>query len=139
MSRSQRGRLIVLALPFLGGPTLRRNVQRGAVGVAAGHVPLDRLAHVQHAAQRVYVLAPQRPQRGRARVRPTQNEWAPSPLHGRGLDRVRLHADLTILAKLARTLASASRPARRLAAVERPPSSFLNRRLRGVGPGRSRR
>jgi hypothetical protein len=30
-----------------------------------------------------------------------KNEWALSPLRVRGLDRVRLHADLTILAKLA--------------------------------------
>ena len=33
------------------------------------------------------------------------NDWALSPLRIRGLDRVRLHADLTILAKLAYTLA----------------------------------
>jgi DDE family transposase len=30
-----------------------------------------------------------------------KNEWALSPLRVPGLDRVRLHADLTILAKLA--------------------------------------
>ena len=30
-----------------------------------------------------------------------KNEWALAPLRVRGLDRVRLHADLTILAKLA--------------------------------------
>ena len=34
-----------------------------------------------------------------------KNEWALSPLRVRGLDRVRLHADLTILAKLACALA----------------------------------
>jgi hypothetical protein len=33
-----------------------------------------------------------------------ENDWALSPLRVRGLDRVRLHADLTILAKLACTL-----------------------------------
>jgi hypothetical protein len=30
-----------------------------------------------------------------------KNDWALSPLRVRGLDRVRLHADLTVLAKLA--------------------------------------
>jgi hypothetical protein len=34
-----------------------------------------------------------------------KNEWALSPLRVRGLDRVRLHADLTILAKLSCALA----------------------------------
>jgi hypothetical protein len=36
-----------------------------------------------------------------------KNEWALAPLRVRGLDRVRLHADLTILAKLACALALA--------------------------------
>jgi hypothetical protein len=36
-----------------------------------------------------------------------KNEWALSPLRVRGLDRVRLHADLTILATLACALARA--------------------------------
>jgi hypothetical protein len=36
-----------------------------------------------------------------------KNDWALSPLRVRRLDRVRLHADLTILAKLACTLARA--------------------------------
>jgi transposase len=44
-----------------------------------------------------------------------KHEWALSPLRVRGLDRVRLHADLTILAKLACTLARVR--AVRLAAV----------------------
>lgn len=35
------------------------------------------------------------------------NEWALAPLRVRRLDRVRLHADLTILAKLACALARA--------------------------------
>jgi len=44
------------------------------------------------------------------------HEWALAPLRVRGLDRVRLHADLTIRAKLASALArGASRPASRLA------------------------
>jgi transposase len=34
-----------------------------------------------------------------------KHEWALSPLRVRGLDRVALHADLTILAKLACALA----------------------------------
>jgi hypothetical protein len=33
-----------------------------------------------------------------------KHEWALAPLRVRGLDRVRLHADLTILAKLATAL-----------------------------------
>jgi hypothetical protein len=36
-----------------------------------------------------------------------KHEWAPGPLPVRGLDRVRLHADLTILAKLACALSRA--------------------------------
>ena len=36
-----------------------------------------------------------------------KNEWALLPLRVRGLDRVRLHADLTILAKLSCALARA--------------------------------
>jgi hypothetical protein len=47
------------------------------------------------------------PRRRRARVRPFKHDWALAPLRVRGLDRVRLHADLTILAKLACTLARA--------------------------------
>ena len=39
-----------------------------------------------------------------------ENEWALSPLRVRGLDRVRLHADLTILAKLATALNRARVP-----------------------------
>ena len=34
-----------------------------------------------------------------------KNEWALLPLRVRGIERVRLHADLTILAKLACALA----------------------------------
>jgi hypothetical protein len=36
-----------------------------------------------------------------------KNEWALAPLRVRGLDRVRVHADLTILAKLSCALARA--------------------------------
>ena len=36
-----------------------------------------------------------------------KNEWALAPLRVRGLERVRLHADLTILAKLSCALARA--------------------------------
>ena len=36
-----------------------------------------------------------------------KNEWALLPLRVRGLERVQLHADLTVLAKLACTLARA--------------------------------
>jgi hypothetical protein len=36
-----------------------------------------------------------------------KNDWALAPLRVRGLDRVRLHADLTILAKLACALSRA--------------------------------
>jgi hypothetical protein len=45
-----------------------------------------------------------------------KHEWAMLPLRVRGLDRVRLHADLTILAKLAIALARARAPAVPLAA-----------------------
>jgi hypothetical protein len=36
-----------------------------------------------------------------------KNEWALLPLHVSGIERVRLHADLTILAKLACALSRA--------------------------------
>jgi hypothetical protein len=36
-----------------------------------------------------------------------KDDWALAPLRARGLDRVRLHANLTILANLACTLARA--------------------------------
>jgi transposase len=36
-----------------------------------------------------------------------KNKWALAPLRARGIERVRLHADLTILAKLSRALARA--------------------------------
>jgi hypothetical protein len=49
--------------------------------------------------------------RGRAAVEREfgrlKNEWALLPLRVRGIERVRLHADLTILAKLACALARA--------------------------------
>jgi transposase len=49
--------------------------------------------------------------RGRAAVEREfgrlKHEWALSPLRVRGLDRVALHADLTILAKLACALSRA--------------------------------
>ena len=35
------------------------------------------------------------------------NEWALSPMRVRGIERVRLHADLTVLAKLSCALARA--------------------------------
>jgi hypothetical protein len=49
--------------------------------------------------------------RGRARVWTAKHEWAMLPLRVRGLDRVRLHADLTILAKLTIALARRGRGA----------------------------
>jgi transposase len=49
--------------------------------------------------------------RGRAAVEREfgrlKNEWALAPLRVRGIERVRLHADLTILAKLSCALARA--------------------------------
>jgi hypothetical protein len=50
-----------------------------------------------------------RPRRRRARVRPSQGRSALAPLRVRGLDRVRLHTDLTILAEPACAL-SRTRP-----------------------------
>jgi hypothetical protein len=53
MSRTQREPADRPGLAVLGRADLAPvRVHRGAVGVAAGDVPLDRLAHVQHAAQR---------------------------------------------------------------------------------------
>jgi len=49
-----------------------------------------------------------------------KHEWALLPLRVRGLDRVKLHADLTILAKLATTLERARSATRRRAAATRP-------------------
>ncbi len=72
------------------------------------------------AADRLHPLIPRESKRwkslyrGRASVEREfgrlKNEWALLPLRVRGLERVRLHADLTILAKLACALARA-RPA----------------------------
>jgi hypothetical protein len=42
-----------------------------------------------------------------ASSRTSRNEWALAPLRVRGLDRVRLHADVTILTKLACALSRA--------------------------------
>ncbi|MBW8017972.1 MAG: transposase [Planctomycetes bacterium] len=53
-----------------------------------------------------------------------KNEWALLPLRVRGLERVRLHADLTVLAKLSCTLARAravSKPQPRGGRCARPP------------------
>ena len=112
MSRSQRGRLIVLALPFLGRPTSRpylSTVARSAPRLATSR--LTHLAHVQHG-QRVCVLAPQRPQlAGRSAVerecRPTQERVGAVTAARQWTGSLRLRADLTILAKLARTRARA--------------------------------
>lgn len=49
-----------------------------------------------------------------------KHEWALLPLRVRGLDRVKLHADLTILAKLVTTLERARSATRRRAAAARP-------------------
>lgn len=43
----------------------------------------------------------------RARVRPPQHQWALDPLRVRHIERVRLHADLTILTKLSCALVRA--------------------------------
>jgi Transposase DDE domain len=68
-------------------------------------------------AERMFPLIPRHTPRWSARYRRRsaverefgrlKNEWALAPLPVRGLDRVQLHADLTILAKLACTLARA--------------------------------
>jgi hypothetical protein len=50
-----------------------------------------------------------------------KNEWALSPLRVRGIERVRLHADLTILAKLLCACEGASRTAGGLA--HQPPGA----------------
>lgn len=68
-------------------------------------------------ADRLHPLIPRETPRWSALYRPRsaierefgrlKNDWALSPLRVRGLARVRLHADLTILAKLAYALARA--------------------------------
>ncbi len=107
------GRPIVLALPFLGGPTSRSymsTVARSASRLAtsrlivwrtcstprSGSTSLRRSAHSSPARSAV--------EREFGRLK---NEWALAPLRVRGLERVQLHADLTILAKLACALARA--------------------------------
>ena len=52
-----------------------------------------------------------------------KNDWALAPLRVRGLERVQLHADLTILAKLARALARA----RLVAIAAQPPRRHQHR------------
>ena len=73
------------------------------------------------------------PRSRRARVRPLEADWALAPLRVRGLDRVRLHADLTILAKLACTLP------RTRAVPSRLRESRSRRRCRSLRPADPRR
>jgi transposase, IS5 family len=88
-------------------------------------------------ASRLHPLIPRETERWKAAYRKRasverefgrlKNQWGLKPLRVRGLDRVRLHADLTILTKLACALAKAR------AATARPP------RKRGSSPAETRR
>ena len=66
-------------------------------------VPLDRIPYGTSELKRLY--------RGRAAVEREfgrlKNEYGLAPLRTRGIDRVRIHADLTMLARLAQALARA--------------------------------
>jgi hypothetical protein len=87
------------------------------------------------AADRLHPLIPRESKRWKAAYRKRasverefgrlKHEWGLAPLRVRGLDRVRMHADLAILTKLAcalaRTRAATSRPPRR-SGSSRPPS-----------------
>jgi hypothetical protein len=72
-----------------------------AFALAVPHVKADRL----HPLIPRETLRWQRPYRGRAAEERSfgrlKNEWSLTPLRVRGIERVRLHADLTILVKLA--------------------------------------
>jgi hypothetical protein len=86
------------------------------------------------AADRLHPLVPRETKRWKATYRKRasverefgrlKNEWGLKPLRVRGLERVRLHADLTILTKLAcalaRTRAATAHPSRRSGSARRP-------------------
>ena len=90
------------------------------------------------AASRLHPLIPRETKRWKAAYRKRasverefgrlKNQWGLKPLRVRGLDRVRLHADLTILTKLACALSRA-----------RAAASTQRRRGSGTGPRGSRR
>jgi hypothetical protein len=90
------------------------------------------------AASRLHPLIPRETKRWKAAYRKRaaverefgrlKNQWGLKPLRVRGLDRVRLHADLTILTKLACALSRA-----------RAAASTQRRRGSGTGPRASRR
>ena len=86
------------------------------------------------AADRLHPLIPRKSKRWKAAYRKRasverefgrlKNQWGLKPLRVRGLDRVRLHADLTILTKLAcalaRSRAATARPPRKAGTSRRP-------------------
>jgi hypothetical protein len=129
MSRSQRGRLIVLALPFLGRPTSRPYVSavaRSAPRLAMSRLTIWRACSTGSGSRACAAAATaRRPQRGRARA----------PADSRTSGRCHRRASVDGIAPAARrpddprqarphASASASRPVRRLAAVERPADSL---------------
>lgn len=95
------------------------------------------------AASRLHTLIPRSSKRWKAAYRKRaaverefgrlKNQWGLKPLRVRGLSRVRLHADLTILTKLACALVRARaattqpRPRRRNGRAELPPASIRSR------------
>lgn len=94
-------------------------------------------------ADRLHPLMPRETERWKAAYRKRgaverefgrlKNEWGLKPLRVRGLDRVRLHADLTILTKLACALARAratTAPARQRRGSGRPAASPVASRSR---------
>jgi hypothetical protein len=93
------------------------------------------------AASRLHTLVPRSTKRWKAAYRKRaaverefgrlKNQWGLKPLRVRGLDRVRLHADLTILTKLACALSRAR-------AATAAPSRSRRRNPAGPGPIRSR-
>ncbi len=85
-------------------------------------------------ADRLHPLVPRETKRWKAMYRKRasverefgrlKNDWGLKPLRVRGLERVRLHADLTVLTKLAcalaRTRAATAHPPRRIESAHRP-------------------
>ena len=84
--------------------------ERGCVPIVSlrknSPIPLDRIAYGSEEWKRLY--------RGRAAVEREfgrlKNEYGLTPLRTRGIDRVRIHADLTLLARLGQALWRARAP-----------------------------
>lgn len=102
---------------YVTAPTARTPADRGMTASVAHAAVIPEVPSTWLKADRLHTLVPRESARWRKLYRRRgavergfgrlKGEWALLPLRVRGLDRVRLHADLTILAQLATALAKA--------------------------------